>query len=129
MRPDHHDLIGQIGSGNFGDHVKSVLVRLVVKPGLNVQLDFHRDVLFQDANHAVVMFDGERHLRRDFARVLIARAARADKDRAAVRALRQPGQVAAARRHEIVAATIKDGCDTLGEQERVDLRLQWPAAP
>ena len=111
VRADHHHLIREVGARQLGDQVEPVQ-RLVgiafrVEQGLDVQLHPHRDLLLQNADHAVVVLDGEGDSGNGGAGVLVSRPAPADEDGAAVGALRPGGETAAGGHHERVAAPIE----------------------
>ncbi len=81
VRPKHHDLVGLVRSGNLADDVERG--RIVIEGVLDLQVDPHRLVLLQRAEDAPVVLDGDRHPRYRLGRVRLARAAAADKHRAA----------------------------------------------
>ena len=80
--------------------------------------------LVEDADEAVVVFDGERHRGQAGAGVGAARAAAGREDRAAVGPLLTPGHVAAAGGHVRVAAAVEERDDTFGLVEGLQLLLK-----
>ena len=71
-------------SRKLGDDVHPVHVGLVVELRLDLDLHLHRHAAVEHADQPVVVLDRERDLRRHLARVLVARAAGLDEDRAAI---------------------------------------------
>ena len=61
--PMSDDLVGLVGAGNLADDVEAVRLRLLARRDVDVQLDFHRRVVIEQPDHAVVVLDRERDLR------------------------------------------------------------------
>src|SRR5580704_2574083 len=119
VRAQQYDFIGKLTAGQFGDHVESVWLSLVVELSLDVQLDLDRDFLIQYPDHAVVMFDGQRNRRNQilagvFARV---RASGGHKDCAAVNMLGAPGHLIVAGDQESVSTSIEFRNDSFFSEE------------
>ena len=89
---------------------------------LRLDVDFHphRLAVLEQANEAVVVFDGERRRRHLLRRLRIAAAAVAGEDRAAVDALCLPRQIAAAGGEIAVAAAIEHDGRAFGDEEALD---------
>ena len=64
VRADHHDFVGLVGAGNFGDDVEAVRIA-VVEHVVDLHLQRDRNLLLERPGHAAVVLDGEDHLRRD----------------------------------------------------------------
>ena len=65
MATDHHDLVFEVGAGNFGDHVVTHQI-LVMKFRGDLNFEFYRDAFGHHPHDAVVMLGGERRLRDQF---------------------------------------------------------------
>ena len=74
MRADQHDFVFEhrIDARQFRDDVETVRRRFLVKRRLDVELDLDGNSFVEDANHAVVVFDRQRHGRESHAGVRAA---------------------------------------------------------
>src|SRR5205807_7715990 len=76
VRAEEYELARRIRTRQIAEHVETVRLRLVEKPGFHVELDLHRHAFVENSDDPVVMLDGERHCRNDLSGVRrIARAA------------------------------------------------------
>ena len=128
VRAHDDDFVGEIGTGNIRDGVDAVRRRrrLRIERRLDVQLDPHGQALLEDAQHAVVVLDGDGRRRHLLRRLGIAAAAAARENRAAVDALRLPGQIAAAGRQVAVRAAFEQCRHAFGD---VELRRSCSVRP
>ena len=96
MCADHHDFVSQIGARNVSQQIERIQLvdggRFRVKHRVDVQLHAHRKPFVENADHPVVMFDGDGDRGHQAAGVLVSGTAATDENGAPISPLGLVGQ-------------------------------------